>query len=192
MIDNIKNQLRLKYKDLRRTMTKSLKEQYDQQIFNNLLKCQVFQQADTILIYNSTKIEVDTHRIIDYCLENQKKVALPKCMNNHYMNFYYYDKTTALRESKYGILEPYGYDKDNVVLSDKTICIVPGLSFDLEGYRLGYGGGYYDRFLSKHDRLITIGLCYQNNLADKLIINEYDKQVNYIITESSLEVCNGQ
>ena len=153
MIDEIKNQLRLKYKDLRKGMQDSLKQQYDQQIFNNLLKFQDFQQADTVLTYMSTKMEIDTHQIIEYSLNNKKKIALPKCMNNN-MNFYYYDKTN--------------------------------------GYRLGYGGGYYDRFLCENNRLITVGLCYQNNLTDKLIINQYDMPVNYIITENSLEVCNGK
>lgn len=53
----------------------------------------------------------------------------------------------------------------------------------------GMAGGYYDRFLCENNRLITVGLCYQNNLTDKLIINQYDMPVNYIITENSLEVC---
>ena len=66
MIDEIKNQLRLKYKDLRKGMQDSLKQQYDQQIFNNLLKFQDFQQADTVLTYMSTKMEIDTHQIIEY------------------------------------------------------------------------------------------------------------------------------
>ena len=191
MIDEIKNQLRLKYKDLRKGMQDSLKQQYDQQIFNNLLKFQDFQQADTVLTYMSTKMEIDTHQIIEYSLNNKKKIALPKCMNNN-MNFYYYDKTTLLRKSKNGILEPYGTENDIVDLSENIICIVPGLTFDLNGYRLGYGGGYYDRFLCENNILITVGLCYQNNLTDKLIINQYDMPVNYIITENSLEVCNGK
>ena len=79
MIDEIKNQLRLKYKDLRKGMQDSLKQQYDQQIFNNLLKFQDFQQADTVLTYMSTKMEIDTHQIIEYSLNNKKKIALPKC-----------------------------------------------------------------------------------------------------------------
>lgn len=191
MVDEIKNQLRLKYKDMRKNMPHSIKQQYDQQIFNNLLKLQNFHQSDTILTYMSTEIEIDTYRIIEYSLNNKKKVALPKCTNNN-MNFYYYNKTKSLKKSKYGIWEPNGIEKDLAVLSEKTICIVPGLSFDLNGYRLGYGGGYYDRFLYKNDSLITVGLCYQNNVVDKLIINQYDIPVNYIITENSLEVCNGK
>ena len=74
MIDEIKNQLRLKYKDLRKGMQDSLKQQYDQQIFNNLLKFQDFQQADTVLTYMSTKMEIDTHQIIEYSLNNKKKI----------------------------------------------------------------------------------------------------------------------
>ena len=81
-------------------------------------------------------------------------------------------------------MEPYGTENDIVDLSENIICIVPGLTFDLNGYRLGYGGGYYDRFLCENNRLITVGLCYQNNLTDKLIINQYDMPVNYIITET--------
>lgn len=192
MIDNIKNQLRIKHKNLRKAIPKSLKKQYDKQIFNNLLNCSCFTNADTVLTYISTDIEVDTHSIIRYCLINNIKIAVPKCINNHNINFYYYNNLTKLKKSNYGIYEPYGLENDLVTFSDNTVCIVPGLSFDLNGYRLGYGGGYYDRFLSKYDNLITIGLCYQDNISETLIINKFDKCVDYIVTENSLEVCNGQ
>ncbi len=77
-------------------------------------------------------------------------------------------------------------------IENPDLTVVPGLGFDRSKNRLGYGGGYYDRFLCENNRLITVGLCYQNNLTDKLIINQYDMPVNYIITENSLEVCNGK
>lgn len=192
MIDNIKKQLRIKYKNYRKNMPENLKSKYDSEIFHNLLKCDVFQNADMVLTYISTDIEINTLEIINYCLNNNKKVAVPKCIDKHNMNFYYYNNSIVLKKSEYGIYEPCCNEKNIAVITDKTVCIVPGLSFDLNGNRLGYGGGYYDRFLDKHNNLITIGLCYQDNISDKLITNEHDICVDYIITENSLEVCNGQ
>ncbi|MGN1481613.1 5-formyltetrahydrofolate cyclo-ligase [Porcipelethomonas sp.] len=191
MCGNIKAQLRQDIKYMRKHMNPDIKKNSDEEIYNNLLTLDVFKKAELILAYMSTNIEINTDKIIEYCLNSSKTVALPRCIENNRMDFYYYNKKADLEKSAYGIYEPYP-DKNNLLYSyENALCIVPGLAFDKKGYRLGYGGGYYDRFLSEHKNIITVGLCYQENIKDKLIRNEYDIHVNYIVTEKSMEVCNG-
>ena len=192
MVDNIKRQMRTKYKKIRVLMPQNKKKQYDDQIFENLLKCEAFKNASIILTYVSTDTEVCTEKIIEYCFQNNIKIAVPRCNKNHNMNFYWYNSSTDFEISSYGIKEPIPGKNNLASFLENAVCIVPGLAFDYYGYRLGYGGGYYDRFLSEHKRLKTIGLCYSENMIDKLVTDKYDQPVDYIITEKTLEVCSGQ
>ena len=191
--DAIKNQLRLHIKRMRRSLISEEKNQLDNGVFENLLKCGEFIDSKTVLIYNSTDIEVGTKKIIDYSFKHGKIVALPRCFKNHDMKFYFYDKNTQLKKSAFGILEPSENEKLEVKEFDSNaICILPALAFDKDGYRLGYGGGYYDRFLARHKDLVTIGLCYSSNILDKLVHNEFDQRAAYVATENNLEAYNGK
>ncbi len=190
--DNIKNEMRVSIKGMRKNLDKDTKNILDKGVFENLLKCEGILNADTVLLYRSTDIEVGTERIIDYCLENGIKVALPRCFSGHKMKFYYYDKNTSLEKSKFGIYEPYEDEKNEVLEIHNTVCIVPALAFDHEGYRLGYGGGFYDRFLASHEDIVTIGICYSMNIVENLVRNEFDRKVLYVVTENKPEVDNGK
>ena len=189
-----KKQMRSDRKNARRNLDPKIKNQMDKMIFDNLLSIDKLKKAEFVLVYISTQIEVDTKEIIEYCLETDKKVAVPRCIENHKMDFYLYNTKTTMEVSGYGISEPIA-DKSCLVNNfdaDNTVCIVPGLSYDKSGYRLGYGGGYYDRFFSEHQNITTIGLCYSSDFMDKLITDKYDIAVDYVVTEKFTEVCNGK
>ncbi len=191
MCDNIKKQLRLKIRQERKLLTEQEKNEYDNKIYENLLNSGILTKSKLILVYFSTKLEVNTHKIINYCLENNIAAAIPRCEENRNMKFYYYNKNSILEKSGYGIYEPVS-DKNKLVENfNNAICIVPGLSFDKRGYRLGYGGGFYDTFIGNNPNITTVGICYSENVADELPIGFYDKHVNYLITDKTAEVCNG-
>lgn len=194
MNDISKKQMRSDKKNARGSLDPKIKNQMDKMIFDNLLSIDKFKKAEFVLVYISTQIEVDTKEIIEYCLETDKKVAVPKCIENYKMDFYLYNAETPMEVSGYGISEPIADESClvNNFDADNTVCIVPGLSYDKSGYRLGYGGGYYDRFLSEHQNITTIGLCYSSDFMDKLITDKYDIAVDYVVTEKFTEVCNGK
>ena len=172
----MKSDERKKYRYLRKNI--SDKEFKDDMIFKNLLKSIDFSKYNQILIYVSTEEEVDTLNIIKYFLST-KKIAVPK-VENGVMDFYYIKSLSELKRGFYNILEPITNNK--VEDYSNSICITPGICFSKEGYRIGYGGGFYDKFFSEH-KMYSVGLCYKVCLLDKIEIDEYDKKVDVIITE---------
>ncbi|MCM1364038.1 MAG: 5-formyltetrahydrofolate cyclo-ligase [Faecalibacterium sp.] len=176
-----KAELRRYFKQIRRQMTD--KQRLDNEIFKLLINCEPYTSSDVIFTYVSSQGEVDTRKLIAYALTHGKAVAVPKCETQKCtMKFYLISSMDDLIVGAYDILEP---DIDKCApaqQSECSLCIVPGLSFDKCGYRLGFGKGYYDRFLADF-KGSALGLCYENCLSDELIINEFDKQVSVLITE---------
>lgn len=154
------------------------KDNKDNEIYKKVINNQNVLSAETILIYISIHSEVDTSKIINHFL-NSKNIAVPKIIDND-MKFCYIKSLKELTPGKYNIPEP---TNNNIITSfDNAICIVPGICYDKENYRVGYGKGYYDRFLSKH-KIKTIGLCYKECLVEKINTNKYDYKIDEIITD---------
>ena len=181
-----KNELRLKYKTLRRKMPN--KNVLDSAIFNKIVNTKAFMECDAVLTYVSTNIEVDTQRLISYSLENNKLVAAPKCIDGtRDMKFYTINSLNDLETATFSVLEPVVDKCEEFAQYElKCLCIVPGLVFDTDGYRLGYGKGYYDRYLNQHPNLIKMGLCYCQCTVNKLFHGKYDVPVDYLVTEKYL------
>lgn len=188
-IKNIKETkiyLRSYYKKFRLKMNKTTKEILDYKISERFLQTSQYKNSKIILIYVSKEIEVDTYRIIEKAFEDNKSVAVPKCDPNKIkMNFYLINSLNDLEVGIFGVLEPIKSKCKILNNYDKSICVVPGFSFDQEGYRLGYGKGYYDRFLSSFHGLI-IGLCYSNCIRKLLPRGYYDLPVHLLITDKYL------
>ncbi len=192
MNEDTKKQLRIKIKKERADITKSEKEQLDTKIFENLIKSGILDNTKLVLAYMSTEIEVGTDMIIKYCLENSISVAIPRCVGLRKMKFYLYNgDITKLEKSKFGIYEPIEDDGKLITDFNNTVCIIPALSFDKSGWRLGYGGGFYDNFISEYENITKVGICYQCHIYESLPLGEYDKSVDFVITEENVEVCNG-
>lgn len=190
-IRQIKKDLRAKYRKIRTDMTCDEKRFKDNRIYENIVNSKFYQNAQTLICFVSTGIEVDTHRLIHKALRDGKKVAVPKCLNDKgLMKFYYIKSMNDLEKGKFALLEPNPRKCDMAREFKNSICIVPGFSFDPQGYRLGYGKGYYDRFLSKYSE-IKIGVCYNNCVCNKLPHGKYDVSVNYLFTEKYVKtICN--
>lgn len=138
-----------------------------------------YRQADTIFGYLPFNQEVDLRALLQKALEEGKQVALPKCYGKE-MRFILVRDLSQIQHTAFGVPEPAA---DGPVSTDKTgLVIVPGLVFDRRGYRIGYGGGYYDRFLCLEPEHPTIGLCYDFQLMDRLAPDPHDIAVDTVFS----------
>ena len=182
----VKNNLRNKFKSLRRNMPPKQKHRMDVEIQSRFLSLRQYHQNDILFTYVSKDIEVDTMAIIAAARANQKKVAVPRCIPGEIdMDFFFIQGEEDLEPGMFGVLEPVPGRCDKVTDFSRGLCIVPGLSFDAEGFRLGYGKGYYDRFLAKFQGT-TVGLCYSNCTQWRLPHGRYDRPVDLLITDRYL------
>lgn len=168
--------LRKKYKEKRDNIKNKVTK--DNLIYQKVINNKDILSSKTLLIYISINSEVDTTKIINYFL-NTKNIAVPKIIDNN-MYFCYVTNLNDLTPGKYNIPEP---TNENIVTDfDNAICIVPGICYDKENYRVGYGKGYYDRFLSKN-KIKTIGLCYKECMIEKIDNDKYDYKIDEVITD---------
>lgn len=182
----IKSELRQKYRSLRQAMPQEIKAQKDAAIASQVRRLWQYQRNSVLLIYVSTSIEVDTFRIIRQAIDDGKRVAVPRCVpNTRDMEFYYIRSTDELEPGMFGVLEPIPNPDRLYKESDGGLCIVPAFSYDWRGYRLGYGKGYYDRFLSRFEGNM-VGICYSECVQRSLPHGRFDRPVELLVTESYL------
>lgn len=182
-IREVKKNLRARYRQFRERLGAEQKLGLDSTIQSRLLALSEYARAETIFTYVSKPIEVDTIALIKAALANHKQVAVPRCVPDTYdMEFYYITSLDDLEKGTFGVMEPNPEKCRLVPKSGTGLCVVPGLSFDAQGYRLGYGKGYYDRFLAEFQG-DTAGICYAGCVQWNLPHGYYDKPVGILITE---------
>lgn len=182
-IKEIKTGLRSKYRRLREDLSEEEKRSLDSEIQSRLLSLREYSQADTVFTYISKELEVDTLAIVRAAWANQKRVAVPRCVpGTRDMEFYYIRSWQDLEPASFGVMEPVVERCERVEDESKGFCLVPGFSFDVQGFRLGYGGGYYDRFLSRFGGF-TVGICYSFCVQWNLPHGYYDRSVDLLVTE---------
>ena len=167
------------------------KKDKDSKIAQNLIGLSCIKNAETVLCYVSLDGEISTDYLIETFLKD-KKVAVPFCIdNNGNMNFYLIDSLSLLKPGSFSVREPDINECEKLTDFTDSVIIVPALCFDKKGNRLGYGKGFYDRFLKKYP-FISVGLCYNSLIVNDLPCNEYDIPVDIIVTETSvIEVKSG-
>jgi len=180
----VKQELRERYKQQRRSMAPADKEAKDSAVARAVARLWQYKKNDTLLCYVSTDIEVDTRQIITRALADGKRVAVPRCVpGTRLMEFYYIDSLDELSPGTFGVYEP-APDPDKLFTDkERGLCLVPALSYDLEGYRLGYGKGYYDRYLAGFGGAL-VGICYSDCVSRHLPHGRYDRCVETLVTES--------
>jgi 5-formyltetrahydrofolate cyclo-ligase len=177
-----KNELRAAIKARRRALEPEEKAQLDRLICGHVLRLHQYQRAKAVIVYMSTAIEVDTLGIIRHALAHGKRVVLPRCRpGTRLMDFYYIRSLEDLETGSYGLLEPKTCC-ERFTRFENSICLVPALAYDRSGYRLGYGGGYYDRFLSGYTGP-RIGLIYAADIRRQLPHGRFDRPVQLIVSE---------
>ena len=180
---SIKNELRKKYKQARKNISE--KRSKDKLINEFLCNMECYKSCDTVLFYAALDDEVNLDLSIKASLDYGKKVALPVCIdNNGKMQYYYIRSLDDVKIGAFGVREP-----------DVNFCtlltIIPTQSVLflrlhlINRYRLGYGKGYYDRFLCNFDG-ISIGISYDECITQKLCVDSFDIPVDYIVTQSGV------
>jgi 5-formyltetrahydrofolate cyclo-ligase len=162
-----------------------VKRQSERGILESLTASGCFINADSVLCYVSTPEEVSTDDLIRLLQTDfkVKTLAVPRVSGDE-MDFYVIHSREDLEPGHFGILEPKAHCEPFRSYRN-TICITPGLIFTEDGYRLGYGKGYYDKFFEEHPELLKIGLSFENNIHPKnfMKIDKFDIPVDIIITE---------
>ena len=176
-----KRELRTQFQALRRGMDAELHEKYSRAIAQKVLNLVEQTGARSVFAYLSFAGEVDTHALIKELFHRGVEVSVPRCnKETHTMEAIALTSMEQLRTGTYGILEPQGGD----VVSPECIdmVLVPALAFDQEGFRLGWGAGYYDRYLDGYQGL-TVGLCFSLCQTEKLPRDDHDLPVTMVLNE---------
>ena len=181
-VRNIKNSLRAYYKKVRASSDESSRKEYSRIITKKIMSADFYRNTDTVFTYVSFSTEPDTKELIRCSLNNGKKVAVPYCIpETSIMKFFYIESEQQLKKGSFGIYEPVAEECEEA-MEKSGIIIVPGLAFDSRGYRIGYGRGFYDRYLPDFNGE-KIGICYNNCIRKCVLHDSLDVRVNYIITE---------
>lgn len=183
--------LRREFEAKRNAVTGDTRQEADRYLFENLFASPVWKNAQAVLSYCSFRGEIDLSPIWEQARVEGKAYALPRTVTGAAegrMIFQHVKNEGDLVVGRYGLSEPSSACPE-VTDFERALCIVPGLAFDKEGYRLGYGGGYYDRFLAGHPTVIPVGLCYGACLCNRLPRDGHDIPVSYIFTERSVMAC---
>ena len=158
-------------------------------ILENLWQFEEFRQATTVFIYVHFRSEVETLPIINKCIIEKKQVAVPltDTNNNILLPYCITDPERQLRPGYCGIPEPDPSVAEQIDPKHIDMVILPGSVFDTSGGRLGYGGGYYDRFLeSEAPKAFRIGLAYELQVVPAIPLLPHDQKVHTLITEKRI------
>ncbi len=183
-----KSKLRESTKARRRNLTPEQKQLLDSGVLANVKRMREYKRCETLYIYVSTPIEVDTRKIIDTAIADGKRVAVPRCIpETRHMTFHYINSIDELSPGTFSVLEP---DSSLPIATEckNSLMLVPAMMIDRFGYRLGYGKGYYDRYIAGYNG-VTAGLCYMQDLKYKLMHGRFDRKLDYIITEKYIKRC---
>lgn len=173
-----KKTLRQMIREKKRAMTAEQIDAASRRLGELFFETEQYRNAQTIYGYLPYNQEVRTVPILRRALADGKRVAVPKVFGDD-MRFIYLDDLTKVEKGYSGIPEPIA---DGPVADDKSaLVLMPGLAFDYEGHRIGYGGGFYDRFLALEPEHPTLALCYAFQMLDKLETESFDIPVDCVL-----------
>ena len=179
-----KNILRKKYYSLRKKKYFEIKKFFFNPLVK-LLKTRYNKKILKIAIYYPSNYETNILKILENNYFKNKKFLLPVIEKNNMMNFFLWKKNEVLLVNKYGNLEPI-----KSISETPDVMLVPILAFDRHKFRLGYGKGYYDRYLEKnlkeYKKIVTVGVAFSFQKHDKLPTDKNDIKLNYILTEKGI------
>ena len=165
------------------------KEEMDKKILNKFYESKYYRESKNIFIYISYDSEINTKEIINKSLIDNKKIYVPRTeFKTRLMDAVEIRSLDDLIESEYGILEPSIYEP-HIEPNELDLIVVPGVGFDRNGGRMGYGAGFYDRYFKKISKdkmkkIVKLALAYDFQILEDVPMNEQDVPVNYIITET--------
>ena len=179
-----KNLVRKRYYLLRKKKYYEINKDFISPLLN-LIKLKFKKKKIKLALYYPSSFEINIIKLLEFKYISSQKISLPVIGENNSMNFFSWNKNEVLKVNKFGMLEPIK-TKFNV----PEVMIVPLLVFDNEKYRVGYGKGFYDRYLNKYlkkfKNIITIGVAFSFQKHHKLPINNMDVKLNYVLTEKGI------
>ena len=162
----------------KRAMTAAQIEAYSRELAERLYETDYYRDARSIYCYLPYNQEVRTWPILARAVADGTRVAVPKCYGRE-MRFLWLDDFTQVAEGAYTIPEPV-FDEP-VADDEEALIVMPGLAFDPMGHRVGYGGGFYDRYLEAHTHHKLVALCYPFQLFEHLDVEDHDVPVDLVI-----------
>lgn len=191
-MNNEKRQLRNEMIDKRNSIKEYKKMLYDKKIFESICSLPEYLHSNLVLPYVSYGSEADTIRIIKISLKNHKVIAVPKILSDGKMDFFIIQSIEDLKPGTMNILEPEGAEEKSISLMIKNkkinnaIMLIPGLAFDKQMNRLGYGKGYYDNYISflhkEHVTITKAALLYESQLIKSVPTDSHDMKMDMLIT----------
>ena len=180
-----KEEARKYYASLRKNLETEYVKNASLEICKKIMADENYKKARSVAAYMAIGNEIDLSLLISDVINN-KKLFLPKVLDGENMEFYEISDISELKVQSIGILEPYG-DLKKAYFNTDTLIIVPGIVFDKDGYRYGYGKGYYDRYFFKGGFGCKIGVCYDRLLCEKLPqTTEFDMTSDIVVTENEI------
>lgn len=164
----------------RRLISEDNRRQWSSGIADRLISLNEMQNADLILCYVSKKFEISTDEIFRFAFDKGISAAAPLCIGGD-MVFKRISSFDDLELGSFSVFEPKPYC-ENAVITERTVCLTPALCCNLKGYRIGYGGGFYDRFFEKNGKCIKIGLCPEEFIRD-FESDDNDESLDIIVTQ---------
>ena len=173
-----KKELRARVKAQKRAMTEEQIQEKSRLLGERFRACEAYQKAQTIYGYLPYNQEVRTVPMLEAALADGKRVAVPKVYGDE-MKFLYLTDLSQVSKGYAGIPEPIA---DGPIAQDETaLVLMPGLVFDPQGHRIGYGGGFYDKFLSQEPQHPTVALCYDFQVVEQLETESFDIPVDLVL-----------
>jgi 5-formyltetrahydrofolate cyclo-ligase len=188
-----KTEIREYYLAKRRALSPEERTEKNEKICKNMLASATFRYADVILMFYPKHDEIDIRPVAEAALAAGKKIAFPRCNpEDHTMIFHYVSSLSELCPGSYNIMEPSAElpaFTPETAETASVVCIVPAVVFDKKGFRIGYGGGYYDRYLAGF-RGTKIGFAYRDFIVNSVPHGRFDLTVDVMITERGLYAKN--
>ncbi|MBN2222832.1 MAG: 5-formyltetrahydrofolate cyclo-ligase [Vallitaleaceae bacterium] len=158
---------------------KEVKEN-SQYIIEQIIVSKEYQACKQLFLYSPKGNEIDVSKLFSIALKDNKTIAFPKVMSKEEIAFYRVSSLDDLQEGTFGVYEP-NTQEGLVGCSRETLMIIPGIAFDQQGNRIGFGAGYYDRYLSKNTPLASFGVAYPWQIFEQLPKEEYDIALTRIL-----------
>lgn len=177
-----KNEVRQLIKAYRQKLTDEDVKIQSRLIIDRLKKSDIYKTSENVFLYISYNREVDTYMLLSQCFMDGKKVYAPKVLSKTDMEFYCIQNEHDLVSGYMGIMEPS--DSCEKANTRDGLFIMPGLAFDYDFHRIGYGGGFYDRYLSVDNTFIKAALAFDFQLLESIPYEEHDLKPDYIITQT--------
>ena len=179
-----KKEIRAEVKKRRREADEETLHEKSLQILERFRQLSAYKDASLLLAYVDAKREVETRLLMRCAWDDGKKVAAPRVDGDGIMHFYYLRSLKDLEPGAFGIMEPRADCR--ICEPEEGLLLMPGVAFDEQGHRVGYGGGYYDRYLGKHPHLIHIALAFEFQIFPEVPSEKHDICPDLIVTENRI------